>query len=250
LTSFETIIKVKPGGALSGLLASHKPGIKQYKIRGAFSSLIIPKTSYGYELPEHLVYIVGGSGITTFLQLLATAILPVNTPLYVFADYQPLQMDEMELHAGEYVSVISHSYDGWAFGVNMTTGAEGIFPLSVASPALVTSNFKITLINCVQSLSDIVGLDLLDGAMITYPSNITVHHICTELSTVRDGVSGYMREGRLDGNMIREILSEIAGDRRAVVSGPASFTSLVCDSLSLMDWENEEIVVCGDIISP
>jgi ferredoxin-NADP reductase len=93
-------------------LLKQKPGARQIKIRGSFNTPILEKTPYGYVFPDHLFFFSAGSGITPFLQMITSAILPVNTPLAVILDFAQTQADEIPLSRGEYVSVISHSYDG------------------------------------------------------------------------------------------------------------------------------------------
>jgi ferredoxin-NADP reductase len=99
-------------GILTPFLLKQKPGARQIKIRGNFNTPVLQKTPYGYEFPDNLVFFSAGSGITPFLQIIASAILPVNTPLAVIIDFTQTQADEIPLVRGEYVSVISHSYDG------------------------------------------------------------------------------------------------------------------------------------------
>ncbi|TPX55167.1 hypothetical protein CcCBS67573_g09500, partial [Chytriomyces confervae] len=48
----------------------------------------------------------------------------------IFA-YYPSMADEIELHIGDRAAVVESYDDGWAFGVNMTTRAEGLFPLDI-----------------------------------------------------------------------------------------------------------------------
>jgi hypothetical protein len=189
--------------------------------------------------------------------MISAAILPVDTPLAVIMDFGASQQDEINLARGEYVSVISHSYDGifqeylhlgWAFGVNLNTNAEGFFPLTVVSPSFGNPAFKITLINCSQTTNDIVGLDLIDAALITYPNQVLIHHIVSDMSSVRDGVSGFIREGKLDDKIIKEIIGVVGGGRKAICSGPVGFNSMAVDCLFELGWTGDEVVSLGERI--
>jgi len=56
-------------------------------------------------------------------------------------------------------------FDGWAYGINLITGQEGMFPVSIALPPS-GRNFKVTLINCVQNYEDIIGSNCFDGCAL------------------------------------------------------------------------------------
>ncbi|KAJ3140832.1 hypothetical protein HK101_003461 [Irineochytrium annulatum] len=47
----------------------------------------------------------------------------------VIGDYLPQMEDEIELRAGQVMVIKKVFGDGWANGLNLTTGKEGTFPL-------------------------------------------------------------------------------------------------------------------------
>ncbi|ORZ38044.1 hypothetical protein BCR44DRAFT_1015972 [Catenaria anguillulae PL171] len=49
-------------------------------------------------------------------------------------NYDPGMSDEMELVVGDMISVTSKYDDGWAYGLNLSTGQLGVFPLNFAEP--------------------------------------------------------------------------------------------------------------------
>eukprot|EP00842_Homolaphlyctis_polyrhiza_P001127 jgi/Hompol1/2014/HPOL_001211-RA len=59
--------------------------------------------------------------------------------MQVIYDYSPNLFDELELHAGDNVIVKCKFDDGWGFGFNMTTKAEGSFPLACVAPLTVAN---------------------------------------------------------------------------------------------------------------
>ncbi|KAJ3068922.1 hypothetical protein HDU98_007961 [Podochytrium sp. JEL0797] len=60
----------------------------------------------------------------------------------VVKNFKPQLVDEIELYVGDVVVVGKRFDDDWAFGVNVTSGMEGIFP--IASVSLVASTFLAT----------------------------------------------------------------------------------------------------------
>lgn len=61
--------------------------------------------------------------------------MPTRTPLPVVMEYTPTTRDEMQLSHGQFVTTLSHYFDGWAYGFNGT--AYGVFPLSCVTPLQV-----------------------------------------------------------------------------------------------------------------
>lgn len=239
LTSFEIIVKMT-GGAMTSYLDRQRPGDKQFKIRGPFGGPFVAPAPAGYEMqqpiPPKVVFITAGSGITPFLQFLTTTMLPLNEALSAWADYEPQNSDEIALRKGEFVATQSHYWDGWAFGTNLMTGQQGIFPLSIVTPKS-GRNYKLILINVVNSTSEIVGRELLDAAMLSYPQQIEVHHVVASLSSgIRDGVTGYIREG------VKYIFKgEEMHDKATFVLSILTFLSLsLC--LSFSAWMNGSAV--------
>jgi hypothetical protein len=66
------------------------------------------------------------------------------------------------------------------------------------------------------------------------------------MTEVKGGVSGFMRQARLDEGIIKEIVGGMQGSKKAVCSGPVGFNSMVADSLYAMDWMANEIVLLGE----
>ncbi|KAI8915844.1 hypothetical protein EDD86DRAFT_197005 [Gorgonomyces haynaldii] len=52
----------------------------------------------------------------------------------VFEDYEAGMDDEMTVKVGDVVIVNEEYDDGWAFGVNISSGREGVFPMAVCEP--------------------------------------------------------------------------------------------------------------------
>lgn len=157
-------------------------------------------------MPANLVFFAAGSGITPFLQLLGTVVMPSYEPLQVFADYYPSTPEELALSAGQFVVVFEHYFDGWAFGENLNTNMHGVFPLSIVCPK-AGLYYSLTLINCVERVEDIVGSELLDAAMLTYPSLLTVNHVVSKGSY--SPISGNLFNEVLDQKLIERLVSPI-----------------------------------------
>ncbi|KAJ3321776.1 hypothetical protein HDV06_003925 [Boothiomyces sp. JEL0866] len=52
----------------------------------------------------------------------------------VFEDYDAGMDDEMDCRVGDIIVVYEEFDDGWATGQNLTSGAEGIFPMAICEP--------------------------------------------------------------------------------------------------------------------
>ncbi len=165
---------------MTSFLSKQRPGGRQYKIRGPFGNSMLKEIQLDGTvklMPDHLIFIGAGTGITPFLQIVNLLVLPQHEPLKVVSDYMPGRGDELSLSKSQPVIALEHyciifiifififTVDGWAYGKNLTTGKVGVFPLSVTSPR-IGRKFRITLVNCVSSTSDIIGLESLEGAMI------------------------------------------------------------------------------------
>ena len=48
-------------------------------------------------------------------------------------EFNPEQDDEISLGVGDKVEIIKKFQDGWAHGINLKTGKDGIFPMSCVS---------------------------------------------------------------------------------------------------------------------
>lgn len=112
LSTFEVYISVKESGTLSPFLCSHRPGDRQYKIRGPFGNRLIENFSDDSQLYYHSVraydnslFLTAGSGLTPCLQMLQAIFLPTYVPIAVSAPHTPLESDEMALEIGDWVVV-------------------------------------------------------------------------------------------------------------------------------------------------
>ena len=255
--AFEVLIKSYSEGTMSQLLCKQTPGNVQFKIRGPFGTQLfnpskpLPTQSYEWT-PDRLVYIVGGSGITPFLQALQTLFFPPMEPLMVIHDYQPNASDELELRRGEFVFIKLNFYDGWAIGLT-PDGREGVIPLGVTSPYCGLKT-KITLINQIQTIDDIIGNTILEGAALSYGRQIEMHHIVTHggipnqllspsgnsapaMGSNGSTTPGQLYEGRLNDKMLEKLVGKVWDldgnvTQKVVVIGPRGFDSMVVDVLT------------------
>lgn len=159
----------------------------------------------------------------------------------------------MQILKGEFVAAQDHYFDGWAYGTNLISGAQGAFPLSIVTSAKAGRNYKLVLVNVVNSIEGIVGKELLDAALLSYPLQIEVHHIIHQTSNILDGVPGFIRYGRLDEIILTEILGKVRCDvqnrvsRKAVVCGPCSFNAMVSQALvEGMGWSDADVKSLSD----
>ncbi|KAJ3209825.1 hypothetical protein HK099_008428 [Clydaea vesicula] len=239
-TSFEIILKEKKEGG-----GKQRPGDRQIKIRGPFGkSFVNTNPQFENFIPNNLVFICAGSGITPFLQLLSLMVIPIEEPLEVLSDYYPSAPDELEILQGQYVVAKKNYYDGWCWGLNLNSGREGIFPLSLATTRSGVF-FKLTLINCVESVNDIVGREIIDAVMLSYPAQIEVHHLVSgKNNSSRNGVSGFIHNSEINGEILTKIIGKISAltSRRAIICGSPNFNSTVMDALfDEVYWEQHEI---------
>jgi len=58
----------------------------------------------------------------------------------VLYDFQPSLPDEMEIQAGDIIRTEETFEDGWAFGINMTSGKRGTFPMNCLEDDYATDN--------------------------------------------------------------------------------------------------------------
>jgi NAD(P)H-flavin reductase len=101
---------------MSTYLLKQRVGERQCKIRGPFGDPLLSPSkplSFGSNvwIPSKIYYICGGSGLTPFLQLLSSLILPILEPLLVVATYNKTRPDEIELTSGDTVVIKDHFYD-------------------------------------------------------------------------------------------------------------------------------------------
>ncbi|KAJ3085918.1 hypothetical protein HK102_013685 [Quaeritorhiza haematococci] len=215
---------------------------------------------------DYLVLISGGTGITPFLQLLKQYFLPDEGRAVIAHDtFEPGEgaVDEIKLNRGDIIKVKCQYGDGWASGINLTTNSEGVFPVSFVIP-LVGLKAKVILINCVSTLDDIVGKDILKAALNAYPWILRVVHVVSRQPSL-NGESpaqmppehnlpnsiGEFRFGRLDAAMLNELVKDdwerfgspppasyaypasqqafFEASRHVMVCGPVSLTSATSD---------------------
>lgn len=260
LSVFEVLIKIYPGGAMTQFLSGQKPGNRQYKIRGPFGTPIVhpgrPLTlaSPHRWIPKNILFFAGGSGITPFLQLLSTILMPIHEPLRVIVDYNPQLEDELELVRGDRVVIKHHYYDGWAIGINLRTGMEGAFPLTVTAPRCDLKT-KITLVHAIENPAETaIGHELIEGAVLAYPSIIQVHRFISGGGAAPGDISqvGIVYNSRLTGPNLQHILRSRFGygqyedeqhygeeheddgegyNKKVYICGPRGFDSWIVDCL-------------------
>ncbi|TPX36244.1 hypothetical protein SmJEL517_g01589 [Synchytrium microbalum] len=243
-TAFEVIVKTYPTGLMSQFLTRQNPGDRQFKIRGPFGTQIFHpqkplQLSSPAWTPERLIYICGGSGITPFLQALHSMLFPVLTPLAVITDYLQTAEDELSLARGDVVYIKTNFYDGWVLGSNLTTHQDGIFPLACTAPFCGLKT-KITLINQIQTVNDVIGGTILEGSMLSYSSQVKIHHIIAkgvDLKNMPAGVSGFVHQGKLNEAMLEQLVARTwdttgATSQKIVIIGPRGFDGTIVDILT------------------
>ncbi|KAJ3149489.1 hypothetical protein HK101_002034 [Irineochytrium annulatum] len=253
--AFEILVKVKPGGVVSRWLAGQKVGDRQIKVRGPIGRrLLMPPDArrfslgLGAEVPREIVFFAGGTGISPFLQLVNNLLLPLGATVPVVATYLPQAPDEVELWPGDVVQVYHHYMDGWARGVNLTTGTffvnalpnlylrakhcrtgqDGMLPLTFTNPN-AGSHFKLILIASAASLSEALGVETLHAALLAYPHQIEVHwaighHLAAgspiRASVIDDGAQFGRHQGSLCGYLYdqpinSELVEYVLADARS-----------------------------------
>ncbi|ORX87999.1 hypothetical protein BCR32DRAFT_263868 [Anaeromyces robustus] len=65
----------------------------------------------------------------------------------VLYDFQPSLPDEMEIQAGDIIRTEETFEDGWAFGINMTSGKRGTFPMNCLEDDYATDNDEKSIIS-------------------------------------------------------------------------------------------------------
>ncbi|KND03392.1 uncharacterized protein SPPG_00880 [Spizellomyces punctatus DAOM BR117] len=244
MMALEVLVKMYPGDGVSGYLGKQRLGERQFKIRGPLGDpLVGPERPLGFGgtgadwVPEDMLFVSAGTGITPFLQLLQYLFLPTSVPLLANGDYTPAMSDEIALHEGDTIVVQHHYLDGWALGRNITTGEEGAFPLPKTHPRTST---KLTLLNAVHAPQDIIGTDLIDAVLLSYPRHLQVHHVISLREGSVENVSGFVYRGHVcEAVLAQAVSNESMGDeenerrsgRHAVVCGPPQFNSAMVDQL-------------------
>eukprot|EP00842_Homolaphlyctis_polyrhiza_P000701 jgi/Hompol1/1631/HPOL_003726-RA len=269
LTAFDIFVKCVPAGIMSTFLINQNCGDRQFKVRGPFGSPLVSierplKLGSSQWLPDQLVFVAGGTGVTPFLQLLSYVFLPTLEKIRVAADYAPRFDDELELKLGDSVIVKHHYYDGWCFGLNLRTLIEGIFPLSCTTPRCGPRP-HITLINCIHTTDDLIGKEILNAALLSYPTQLDIHHFIADREghrglspqeaeiappvTIGD-VPGFVHDGRINESKFQRLLKPIWSlqDRdptkqRLIVCGPNGFAPFIVDSLTEFGAHGDDIVI-------
>jgi NAD(P)H-flavin reductase len=105
MSAFDVIVRIKDSGQFSALLDLSKPGDRQFKVRGPFGTPFVsidhpfPRSSSTFLkammddkvqqwMPDRMVFICSGTGITPFLQILSTYLMPVAQPQMVLSSYK------------------------------------------------------------------------------------------------------------------------------------------------------------------
>ncbi|KAJ2995293.1 hypothetical protein HDV02_000896 [Globomyces sp. JEL0801] len=236
LATFEVIVKCYPTGVVSKFLCDQRPGDRQFQINGPFDNPIINPDKYFPKLYDNVVCITGGTGIAIALKTLETLFLPTNVPLMVMQAYDATNFDEITLLVGQCVSVSVHFYDGWAFGKNLDTNVEGLFPLGVTLPQ---TNTRLTILNTCQTTSDICGKEMLSGSTVAYPKDVSIYHAITrERTTNRNTALGNIISERIDERLLVSLFQQswdfsYGASQLVVVCGPPSLQSTISDILSV-----------------
>ncbi|KAI8801948.1 hypothetical protein BJ742DRAFT_835062 [Cladochytrium replicatum] len=300
MMAFEVYVKIYSDGALTSLLGRQRVGDKQFKIRGPFGRPLVleperpmygtthysgpPNASEPAELmlsAEHVVFLTAGSGIAPALQMLKYCVLPEFVPLQVAMAWVPANVDELPLEVNDFVAVRQHFYDGWAFGMNLRTMQEGTFPLTLTMPPYPRSGQvaptpyrtgppRFVLLHSVHSAKDLVGLDLLEGAQLAYPSpnstgtlerggeppsmgGLMQVEYCLSSGIDglqnREGVVGQVYAGRVSQERIGRVLGMLGyrpgqvGRVRIVVCGPGRYENSIMDMVHEMGVDHRDCIV-------
>ncbi|KAI9205297.1 uncharacterized protein BJ171DRAFT_71382 [Polychytrium aggregatum] len=270
--AFEVIVKVYGPHAVAGsYLQRQRPGDRQFQFRGPFGTPIIDPTKplsifpaqvaergQGgvVEIPATYIFISGGSGITPFLQMIKSLLLPDNTPLEVAMDYTPSTPDELEAKAGQKIIVRRHYMDGWVYARNTSTRQEGVFPLT-ATYARCGTKTRLVLINCIKHANDLVGADLIDGALLAYRNQIDAHHFISSVhpEEVAAPPPGRTYSGRLNHADLHRILSQYVditdptdnSNFKVFVCGPDRLDSSVINWVTASGVSNHRISILPNV---
>ncbi|RKO88613.1 hypothetical protein BDK51DRAFT_17643, partial [Blyttiomyces helicus] len=275
---FEIFVKVTPNGVFSPFLAKQKPGDRQFKVRGPFGTPIVdperPLTVGANDwCLDRLLLITAGSGLAPALQLIEYLFLPTYVPLAARATYVAQNPDELTVSDGDWVMTRSHTYDGWAEGINLTTTLEGVFPLPVTIPHC-GSNVRVALLSTVRSPYDSFGTDILAGALNAYPQNIAITHrlsrglgLASAINPTADAdlaaelCPGTFAPGRINDADVADAVNAVgwlfpsdehpeAADvrrrQRAFVCGPRAFEGFVYETLCDAGLAHDDVSLLPD----
>ncbi|KAJ3369925.1 hypothetical protein HDU91_006773 [Kappamyces sp. JEL0680] len=181
MSSFDVLVKKKwdDKSKMSGFLFSQTPGERQYKIRGPFGvPLIGPPQSWPAHESLHdgvedvIYFFAAGSGMTPFIQLVNSHLLPLNAPVPITKAFNARRDDELSVRVGDAIMIEYHYLDGWCFGTNWETRQQGIFPVRCTTPLNRT---KLVLIAFTGIKEELVASDLCIAAKEAYPDYIELY---------------------------------------------------------------------------
>ncbi|KAJ1554531.1 hypothetical protein HK096_003099, partial [Nowakowskiella sp. JEL0078] len=181
-----------------------------------------PKTldhSFRLQRWTRILFISAGSGLAPYLQILRDHFLPENKIVYAYSDVLCVNPEELTVTAGDGILVMRHVEDGWAFGKNMNTAQEGLFPMSATVPLCGVREMtgaKFRLLNVVRTGNDLFGEDILRKAAYAATKGIlkTTHIVGANEAGPLFGVSDdvYVRKvvlgSRLEKSMLESALKE------------------------------------------
>ncbi|KAJ3113359.1 hypothetical protein HDU96_003495 [Phlyctochytrium bullatum] len=230
VAAFEVMLRIKPGGTMSGFLGFMKEGQRQVKVRGPIGNgLLGLKREDGGE--RDVVCLVGGTGMTAALQILHHQLFPLQHSVAVHtATTSPA---DLAVQPGD--TFIPFRYDFKALhvhGANPATDAYGRVPLSCLRPPTAAS--RLLFIVSLRSPLDACGVEELAAATKLFPDRVDVVWCVGarqgELDTER-GSGGDVEQKRLEamrscgtvreGLVDRAIIDEVVGKWRRP-NGPSS----------------------------
>ncbi|KAJ3125342.1 hypothetical protein HK098_000349 [Nowakowskiella sp. JEL0407] len=275
LIAFEIFVKVVDGGSVSQYLSKQKAGGRQFKIRGPFGNRKLTELepdslSASHLTPiipeliasrEQMIFFTAGSGITPFLQMVKWLLLPEFQSLEVIQKYEASESDELTLLPKSFVAVKQHYFDGWAYGLYLFEQKEGMFPLAVTSlpyPRVYSSGIENVLkcYNTVDSVDNIMGRKILEGALLAYRNAIKIRHfVDTVESSMSQGVGDIMSQ-KITAEHVKKIVKSSYSDRKSsnssrkrpvfVVCGPKGYSDMILDALQAEDVLADDILVMSD----
>ncbi|KAI8822203.1 uncharacterized protein EV422DRAFT_566639 [Fimicolochytrium jonesii] len=270
LSALEVWVKAYPTQGVSSFVCRERPGDRQFKIRGPFGppllDLISPSLKPESWIWGSILYVAGGTGITPFLQLCQYLFLPVGVPLKASSAYTPTMPDELTIRANDILVVTHHYLDGWAHGTNLDTNEDGVFPLPITVPRH-GPHVKLVLLNCASFVGDLVGGEIIDAVLLSYPAQLEVHHcVAGGVPDGRGRFSGFAYTGHLTDRILREAVrgaastsspgmrsrddhSHVQG-KWSIVSGPASFNEFVYGKLvQMFGYRDKDIAVLSNSVA-
>ncbi|KAJ1558736.1 Peroxidase mlt-7 [Nowakowskiella sp. JEL0078] len=182
-----------------------------------------------------LLFIAAGSGLAPCLQILKDHFLPENKVVYAYSEVVPKGPSDLAMSAGDAILAMKQYLDGWAHGLNVRTGTEGVFPMAATVPLCGVkelTNAKFRLVNCVHTESDLFGEEILAGAALASTGGILqVSHVVAAPSGQADNYISdpkYERKiyaGRLELGMLKHVLEDFEDELEPhiIVCGPAAF---------------------------